>query len=59
MSSTIKQYKNKLYQLKQIKYLINLIALKIVTLYYISLISKLDYCNALLNDIPKLQEKIP
>ena len=46
---------NKLYQLNQIKHLLNQSSLKIITSAYI--ISKLDYCNSLLTDIPKIQEK--
>ena len=54
ISSIVKQCNNKLYQLNQIKHLLNP-SLKIITSAYI--ISKLDYCNSLLTDIPKIQEK--
>ena len=55
ISSIVKQCNNKLYQLNQIKHLLNQSSLKIITSAYI--ISKLDYCNSLLTDIPKIQEK--
>ena len=53
MSLKNKQCNNILYQLKQIKHLMNRTSLKIIISAYI--VSKLEYCNALLTDI---QEKI-
>ena len=55
ISSIVKQCDNKLYQFKQIKHLLNQSSLKILSSAYI--ISKLDYCNSILTDIPKFQEK--
>ena len=55
ISSIVKQCNNKLYQIKQIKHLLNQSSLKILSPAYI--ISKLDYCNSILTDIPKLQER--
>ena len=55
ISFIVKQCNNKLYQLKQIKHLLNQSSLKILTSAYI--ISKLDYCNSILTDIPKFQER--
>ena len=43
------------YKIKQIKHLLNSTSLKILTSTYI--LSKLDYCNSLLINIPKIQEK--
>ena len=54
ISSIVKQCNNKLYQLKQIKHILNQSSLKILTSAYI--ISKLDYRNSILTDIPKLQK---
>ena len=55
ISSIVKQCNNKLYQLKQIKHLLNQSSLNILTSTYI--ISKLDYCNSIFTDIPKFQER--
>ena len=55
ISSIVKQCNNKLYQLNQIKHLLNQSSIKIITSAYI--ISKLDYCNSLLTDIPNTRKK--
>ena len=55
ISSIVKQCNNKLYKLKQIQNLLNQSSLKILTSAYI--ISKLDYCNSILTDIPIFQER--
>ena len=50
-----KQCNCKIFKIKQIKHLLNPTSLKILTSAYI--LSKLDYCNSLLINIPKIQEK--
>ena len=55
ISSITKQCNYKIFKIKQIKYLLNQKSLKILTSAYI--LSKLDYCNSLLINIPKIQEK--
>ena len=55
ISSIVKQCNNKLYQLKQIKHLLNQSSLTILT--SANIISKLDYCNSILTDIPTFQER--
>ena len=55
ISSITKQCNYKIFKIKQIKHLLNPTLLKILTSAYI--LSKLDYCNSLLINIPKIQEK--
>ena len=55
ISSITKQCNYKIFKIKQIKHLLNQISPKILTSAYI--LSKLDYCNSLLINIPKIQEK--
>ena len=52
ISSITKQCNYKIFQIEQIKYLLNTTSLKILTSAYI--LSKLDYCNSLLINIPKI-----
>ena len=51
--SIIKQCNYKIFKIIQIKYLLNQKSLKILTSAYI--LSKLNYCNSLLINIPKIQ----
>ena len=53
-SITKHQCNYKIFKIKQIKYLLNPTSLKILTPAYI--LSKLDYCNSLLINIPKIQK---
>ena len=55
ISLITKQCNYKIFKIKQIKHLLNQTSLKILTSAYI--LSKLDYCNSLLINIPKIQEK--
>ena len=55
ISSITKQCNYKIFKIKQIKYLLNQTSLKLLTSAYI--LSKLDYCNSLLINITKIQEK--
>ena len=55
ISLITKQCYYKIFKIKQIKHLLNQTSLKILTSAYI--LSKLDYCNSLLINIPKIQEK--
>ena len=53
ISSITKQCNYKIFKIKQIKHLLNPTSLKTLTSAYI--LSKLDYCNSLLINIPKIQ----
>ena len=55
ISLITKQSNYKIFKIKQIKHLLNSTSLKILISAYI--LFKLDYCNSLLINIPKIQEK--